>query len=130
MVRVWYAAGEEPAAVERRVESATPSSALAELVRGPTAAERERGLTSWWSDETAGVVGSVTESDGRLVVDFRDLPRLIPNASSSAGSTQLLTSLDSTLFQFEDVEAVEYRLEGSCDAFWNWLQRDCTVVRR
>ena len=55
---------------------------------------------------------------------------LIPNATSSAGSEQLLSSLDSTVFRVPNVTAVEYRLNGSCDAFWEWLQRGCTVVRR
>jgi hypothetical protein len=34
------------------------------------------------------------------------------------------------VFQFDWVRSVEYRLDGSCDAFWEWLQRSCQVVTR
>lgn len=130
VVRVWYRRGEEPVAVPRAVGGTPLTTALHELVAGPTAAERERGLTSWFSDSTRQVLRRVRLEDGFLVVDFVDLPRLIPGASSSAGSEALLASLDSTVFQFEAVDSVEYRLEGSCADFWEWLQRGCTMVRR
>lgn len=129
-LRVWFSRGETPVAVERRVVDGGPEAALAELVRGPTAAERSAGLTSWFSDSTAGAIERVDQQGGVLIVDFRGLDRLIPGAGSSAGSAQLLASLDSTVFQFPSVDAVEYRLDGSCDAFWAWLQRECERVHR
>lgn len=130
VVRIWLTRGEEPVAVERRVDESTPPAALRALAAGPMPEEREAGLDSWFSDSTADALASVADRDGFLVVDFRGLDRLIPNASSSAGSALLLSALDSTVFQFPDVDSVEYRLDGSCDAFWEWLQRGCTVVRR
>ena len=129
-VRIWLSRGETPVAVARDVSRRTPAGALEALVAGPTAAARAAGLDSWFSDATAGALASVAERGGFLVVDFRGLDRLIPNASSSAGSMQLLSALDSTVFQFGTVDSVEYRLDGSCDAFWEWLQRGCEVVRR
>lgn len=65
-----------------------------------------------------------------LIVEFGDLQRVIPGAGSSAGSRDLLDALHATAFQFPWVEAVEYRMEGSCPRFWNWLQRECRVVPR
>lgn len=129
-VRVWFSRDEVPVAVERRVAEAGPEAALSRLVRGPTAAERAAGLTSWFSDSTADALGGVREREGLLIVDFRGLDRLIPGAGSSAGSAQLRASLDSTVFQFASVDSVEYRLNGSCDAFWEWLQRECERVGR
>lgn len=129
-VRVWFSRGEAPAAVERRVEDADPEAALRALLRGPTAAERAAGLNSWFSDSTAGALRGVEARDGLLVVDFDGLDRLIPNASSSAGSAQLLGSLNPTVFQFPSVDSVEYRLGGSCEAFWEWLQRECGRLAR
>ena len=129
-VRVWLARGEAPVAVERTVARAGPEAALAALVAGPTPEERARGLSSWFSDATVDVLGSVERRDGLLVVDFTGLDRLIPGAGSSAGSAQLLATLDSTVFQFPAIDSVEYRLDGSCEAFWEWLQRACQVSRR
>lgn len=129
-VRVWFTRGEEPVPVARAVPEAGPRAALEALLRGPTPAEREDGLGSWFSDSTAGALRGLDLQDGFLVVDFEGLDRLIPNASSSLGSALLLVALDSTLFQFPTVDSVEYRLDGSCGAFGEWLQTDCEGVRR
>lgn len=129
-VEVWFTVDERPVPAQRRVGGAPLDGALRALVVGPTQEERADGADSWFSPETAGVIRRVRAAEGEVVVDFRDLPELIPGASSSAGSEQLLMSLDSTVFQFDWVESVEYRLEGSCDAFWEWLQRECQIVMR
>lgn len=110
--------------VYRRVPRSTPvlRASLEALVRGPAPAERDAGLDSLFSDATAGTIRGVTVRDGHAVVDFEDLRGIIPNASSSAGSASLLSQLDATVFQLRSVTSVEYRLEGSCEAFGEWLQ--------
>jgi len=130
-VRVWFSRGDSLVAAPRPGMEREVRLALESLVGGPTAEERSRGLSSWFGEETRNVVGDVRLESDRLVVDFQGvLPSLIPGAGSSAGSEVLLGALDSTVFQFGQVHAVEYRLEGSCAAFWEWLQRECVVVRR
>jgi hypothetical protein len=42
----------------------------------------------------------------------------------------LLMELDGTVFGVPGVRAVEYRVDGSCERFWNWLQYDCHAVER
>ncbi|MDH3679954.1 MAG: GerMN domain-containing protein, partial [Acidimicrobiia bacterium] len=100
-------------------------AAFDELIGGPSPDEASAGATSFFSSETANVVSAVSLTDGLLVVDFADLRTLIPNASTSCGSEALLAQLNNTAFQFSDVDRVRYRIEGSCDDFANWLQRDC-----
>ncbi len=95
------------------------------LVAGPTADETAAGAGSFFSSQTAGTVNSITLADGLLIVDFIDLRPLIPNASTSCGSESLLAQLNATAFQFSDVDRTRYRIEGSCDDFANWLQREC-----
>jgi hypothetical protein len=97
-------------------------ASLEALLAGVTAAERAGSLGSWFSEETAGMLKGVTITDGHAVVDFDDLRPVIPNASSSAGSERLLAQLDATVFQFRSVESVEYRINGDCEAFNEWLQ--------
>jgi hypothetical protein len=125
---------DETAAPVTRAVPATSTpvrTALEMLVRGPTAAEHAAGIRSWFSGETADVVRLVAiDSTGHAVIDFHDLRRVIPNASSSAGSALLLTELNGTIFQFPEIRSVEYRIDGSCAAFWEWLQYDCHVVTR
>lgn len=129
-VQVWFSRGETPEPRDRRVGGSPLDGALRALVVGPTPEERADGIHSWFSVETRGVIRRIRAEGGHVMVDFRDLPDLIPGASSSAGSQQLVASLDSTVFQFDWVDAVEYRLEGSCDEFWEWLQTECHIRTR
>jgi hypothetical protein len=102
--------------------------ALRQLVGGT---EGESARQTWFSDATAASVRTVNvDSTGHAVVDFHDLRRLIPNASSSAGSAMLLHELDSTVFTVPQIHSVEYRIDGSCARFWEWLQYSCHIVQR
>lgn len=132
-VRLVFSRGDSAHGVARSVEmdDPGPEDALRLLLAGPSPAERRDGVHSWFSGATAGALRSVTlRPDSVLVVDFHDLRPLIPNASASTGSAMLLRELNGTLLAFPEVAAIEYRMEGSCDIFWNWLQYDCRIVRR
>lgn len=133
-VTLHFSRGESTATVTRRVPAGTVGleAALRQLVRGPTPAERAEGIHSWFSDTTAQALLSVQVNEaGHAVVDFADLRELIPNASASAGSAMLLRELNGTAFAVPSVESVEYRIEGSCEAFWEWLQYGgCPVQQR
>ncbi|MGE5592020.1 MAG: GerMN domain-containing protein [Bacillota bacterium] len=101
---------------------ATIRGAMEELLKGPTEEERAAGYTSWFSEKTAGMVKGVSLHGGRAIVDFADFSRIIPNASTSSGSQQLLAELTRTICQFSVVTEVEYRFDGSNEAFMEWLQ--------
>jgi hypothetical protein len=102
---------------------------LRALLAGLTDDERATGLGSFFSADTADALNSVTLGSGRLVVDFNDAI-LINNAGTSTGSTYFLAELNANLFQFPEVGSIEYRLNGSCDAFYGWLQGSCQVGTR
>ena len=97
--------------------------ALTKLLEGPTAAERRLGYGGWFSARTAGMLRSVRIADGVAYADFRDLRRVIPNASSSCGSALLLAQLDRTATQFRTVRRAVYSINGNRRAFYEWLQR-------
>ncbi len=126
--------GESPRPVTRTVPKTTGvlNAAIGQLLSGPTPQESAAGFTSWFSAETANLAYTVNvRSDATAIVDFDARVReLIPNASTSAGSSALLTQLNGTVFQFPNIARVEYRLGGDCEAFWNWLQQSCHVVPR
>ncbi len=106
--------------------------AFDELVKGPLPSETLDGAFSFFSAETTGTVRTAEVEGERLVVDFDDLRVLLgpTGASTSCGSAALLGQLHATAFQFTDVNLVRYELEGSCDNFGEWLQRDCIEVER
>ena len=101
----------------------TLEATLLALLAGPTEDELADGYSSWFSDETADLLESVTVEDGRALVSFDpSLRDVIPNASSSCGSGALLGQLDRTLTQFPEVDEAWYSLGGDRDAFYEWLQ--------
>lgn len=99
--------------------------ALEQLVGGPTTTEAAAGAGSFFSEATADAVLSATLTNGLLTVDFFDYRVELANASTSCGSEAFLSSLNDTVFQFSEVERVRYTIFGSCNEFYNWLQRDC-----
>jgi hypothetical protein len=107
------------------------AAALEALLAGPTEEEQARGLESWFSARTADRLNGVqVDAAGRAIVDFADFSGEIPNASTTAGRMQLLAELRATIFQFDDLESVELWFDGSCNAFWAWLQAPCTPLTR
>jgi hypothetical protein len=64
----------------------------------------------------------VRVTGGTALADFRDFRRLLPNATSSYGSTALLAELDATLKQFPTVQRTLYAFNGNVPAFYEWLQ--------
>jgi spore germination protein GerM len=138
-VLVFFTCGSGPiapvVAVVRPAESDAIDDRLAAAVRGllggPTTDEKASGLRSWFSDATANRLNGVQIGDnGRAIVDFADFSAVIPNASTTEGRRQLMTELRSTIFQFDDVQSVEFWFDGSCDAFWAWLDAPCTPMNR
>jgi spore germination protein GerM len=110
-------------AVYRRVQApAVLRGAMTALLRGPTAAERARGLGGWFSSKTAGMLRDVNLVRGVAYIDFKDFRRIIPGASSSCGSALLLAQLDRTATQFPTVDRAIYSINGSRQAFYEWLQ--------
>ena len=103
---------------------------LDQLVAGPDSSEIAAGASSHFSAATADAIRSIKLDDGLLVVDFIDIRNLIPNASTSCGSVQLLSELSGTVFRFPEVERVRYQINGSCETFFEWLQSSCTELRR
>ncbi|MCB0972558.1 MAG: GerMN domain-containing protein [Acidimicrobiales bacterium] len=111
--------------VTRQVDADQPLAAsLDALLDGPTPEEAAAGLTSWFSQLTSGRLRHVEVVDGTAHVDFYSFASIIPNASTSCGSTNLLAQLDATATQFEGVDQAIYSFDGSPDAFYAWLQRD------
>jgi hypothetical protein len=131
---------EAPVQVTRRVEVRRAPGisqeesllrvALTALLQGPLPEEREMGIHSFFGPGTEGLLRDVALRGDTAVVDFGDLPAAIPNAGSSTGSFHFLMELNGTVFAIPGLEAVEYRMDGSCEAFWNFLQRGCQVVPR
>lgn len=107
-------------------EETTATETLRMLLAGPTPSEKEDGYTSFFSEETADALIGMKVENGTAYVNLRDLRQVIPNASSSCGSTALLTQLRRTLTQYGDIYRVILAFEGSTQDFYDWLQLGCS----
>ena len=87
-------------------------AAFDELVMGPTADEAAAGAGSFFSEETTGMIISTELDAGLLVVDVEDRRAAISNAGTSCGSAAFVSALNSTAFQFPEVESVRFEMEG------------------
>lgn len=103
-------------------------AALESLFAGPQP-EDGADASSFFSAATSDLLRDVTlTADGTAVVD---LARTVNNASTSAGGALFGQQLAATVFQFPTVQRLELRLQGSCEAFAEWMQGDgCHVVSR
>lgn len=132
-VTVYYNCDEQVRPVVRQVPD-TPAvlrAALLELLKGPTEGERAAGFTAFFGEATAGKLQNITLTEaGRATIDFVDFSAQVNNASTSAGSHEFLSQLHETIFGVAGVKEAVVRFEGSCDRFWNWLQRGCEVMRK
>ncbi len=105
------------------------TATLTELVGGPNAEERDLGFTSVFSEDTSGIFAGVVIDDGTALVDFVGLES-IPDLDQATVASDLIASLNATVFQFETVDAVEYRVGGSCQTFWAAMGADCATTSR
>jgi hypothetical protein len=111
--------------VPRDVSADDPlTGALEALLAGPTETEQAQGYGGWFSADTAGMLRSVDVVSGTVIVQFGDLRPIIPNASTSCGSSALLAQLDRTVLGVAEGVAppVLYSIDGDQDAFYEWLQ--------
>jgi hypothetical protein len=132
-VQVVFSCDEQPVGAWRELPEGVLDTlvfALEALLAGPTHEEVNAGLDSFFSSATEGSLAAARVSGGVAYIDLHDLAGIIPNASSSAGSSQLLDQLAGTIFQFDSIREAEITVAGDCDAFWNWLQRGCQRLSR
>jgi len=114
--------------LERSVEGEYEpiSTSLIQLFMGPTAEEKEQGYTSLFSQKTAYILKWVKITGGNVAdVNLNDIREIIPNASSSCGSAQLLAEIENTIRQHGNIEKIRIAIDGDPQVFYDWIQIGC-----
>jgi len=104
------------------------TATLHEMVRGPTEEEAALGFGSFFNEGTADALRGVTISGGQATIDFNqfDLPDV---AGTDQGRAFFVGMIAANALQFDTVNSVEIRLEGSCEAFSEFVgATGCTVL--
>lgn len=137
VVEVFFAVGDgtdcsDVAAVTRPVAATDDpvTTAIQALIEGPTDSEAADGFGSVFGSVTASALRRAIAADGLLIIDLADIRAVAANASSSCGSASLIAQVTSTAFQFPQIDRVRLQIDGSCDVFAEWLQRECSEYHR
>lgn len=96
--------------------------ALKNLFRGPSEDEKNVGHSSFFSQDTADILIDFHGKEDTAYVNLTDIRAIIPNASSSCGSAELLAEMDATIKQFGTYSNTLYAINGSSQDFYEWLQ--------
>lgn len=100
--------------------------AMVALLDGPTDLELGAGMVGVVPEGSSALHGTVDlASDGLAIIDFLPTLRDVSNLSTSAAGGAFLRALQATALQFDEVTAVELRLDGSCVAFFEFFQSTC-----
>jgi hypothetical protein len=103
---------------------------LRALLAGPTVDEQAVGVFSFFDAATADALNSVALTDGELVADFNEAI-YVNNASTSTGGLFFNAELHRNVFRHPEVNSVEFRVNGDCEAWSAFFQSDgCWVITR
>lgn len=137
IIRVYYACGGADIAngttwVYRAVEPTdlVLTTTMAEMVKGPDGDEIALGFRSPFPASAEGSSLGVSIVDGTAFIEFDD--NVFPDGADTAeGARVFLAALNANAFQFPSIGEVEYRLKGSCAAFWQQLGVEgCQTITR
>jgi len=105
------------------------TTTMNEMTRGLEPEEEALGFRSPFPSTADGSFVGVSLVDGTAYVEF-DSDIFPDGADTPEGSQIFISTLNANVFQFDTISAVEYRLGGSCDAFWQHLDGECQVITR
>lgn len=115
-------------AVERKVPKTqgVARAALNELFKGPTEAEKNDKLSSFFTNDSKDILKNITIKDGNAYVDLdKWVIQNLGGATTSCGGAGFSAQIETTLKQFPTVKKVFYSIDGNTTEFYSWQQMDC-----
>ena len=138
VLRVYFPCGSNPLAsgqvwVYRAVAPTDPvlTTSMKEMVKGLDEDEASLGYRSPFPDSAPGsfLGATIDREDAKAFLEFTS--DVFPDGvDTPEGAQVFLSTLNANVFQFSNINQVEYRLGGSCDAFWQQLGGSCDVITR
>ncbi len=107
------------------------TATLSEMAKGVQDDEAELGFTTPFPDGANSSFAGVLISERTAYVTFLNDGIFPAEADTPEGSLVLLSTLNANVFQFSTIDAIEYRIGTSCEAFWQRLGVDeCVEISR
>jgi hypothetical protein len=135
LLQVYFPCGSSSFAVGSFVYRSVPKTDLVltttmkEMTKGVEPEEQAVGFRSPFPDSADGSFLGVSLDSGTAYVEFS--VGIFPDGADTAEGSQIfLSTLNANVFQFDTINAVEYRLAGSCSAFFQQLGAECETITR
>jgi hypothetical protein len=106
------------------------TTTLREMTKGPDTDELALGFKSPLPDSADGSFLGLSIVDGTAYIEFNGTDIFPDGVDTAEGAQIFLSTLNANVFQFTSIREVEYRLNGSCDAFWQQLGSGCESITR
>ena len=107
------------------------TTTMREMTTGLDLEEAQLGFRTPLPTSADGSFQGVSIVEGTAYLEFGSDDIVPPGVTTIEGAQALLTTLNANVFQFSSISAVEYRLNGSCDAFWQRLgAEECDPITR
>jgi len=102
-------------------------AALEQLFMGPTEKEKADGFHSWFKPESKSILKSVNVKNKTAYVNLKPetFSILSGNVSTSCGSSQFMSEMETTLLQFPSIKKVFFAIDGKPEDFYEFLQGEC-----
>ena len=101
------------------------AAALEALFLGPTPEERSQGYRSFFSARTAGLLKRLKIKAGTAYVDLHDRRQELASVTSSCGSAEFFTQIQTTLGQFPTIKRIIFAIEGQPRVYYDWMELEC-----
>ena len=111
--------------LEKARQTALATTALRQLLAGPSASERAAGYHSIFSASSADLLRRVRIRGATAYVDLADFRFRLPGSSSSCGAAEFHSQIEQTLLQFKGIKRVRYAIEGDPRRFHDWMGEPC-----
>ncbi|MDJ0664560.1 MAG: hypothetical protein QNJ75_08360 [Acidimicrobiia bacterium] len=107
------------------------TTTMREMTAGLDLEETQLGFRNPLPASADGSFQGVSIVDGTAYIEFGSNDILPPGVATIEGAQVFLSTLNANVFQFSSISAVEYRLNGSCDAFWQQIgAEECDPITR
>lgn len=91
---------------------------MTQLLLGVTPQESAAGLQSAFSTYTAGQVQGAKIDNRIATVEFTSQFERTPNFSATAANSVVMGQIRATVFQFPDVDGLEFKIDGTRWCGW------------
>ena len=106
--------------------------AIGQVLSGPSGEESAQGYDAAFPRGAEQLLAGVeVTDDGLAIVDFHAELQRVGNLSASAARFAVFGTLGDTIFQFPQIDAIEYRIDGSCELWSAHFETvPCEPMRR